>query len=54
MKQFPLSRRGANALLAALLASAALMLPHSTLAQAAPQKVRLTTSMGDIVVELNA
>ena len=54
MKQFPLSRRGANALLAALLASAALMLPQSTLAQAAPQKVRLTTSMGDIVVELNA
>ncbi|WP_439587196.1 peptidylprolyl isomerase [Hydrogenophaga sp.] len=53
MYSFPLSRRGASALLAALITSASLTLPQSTLAQAAAPKVRVTTSMGDIVLELN-
>lgn len=54
MNHVSLSRRGASALLAVLLTSASLLLPQNTLAQTAAQKVRLTTSMGDIVVELNA
>lgn len=48
-----LTRRAASSLLAALLTSASLMLPHSVLAQTAAPKVRLNTSMGDIVLELN-
>jgi peptidyl-prolyl cis-trans isomerase A (cyclophilin A) len=54
MNQFPLSRRGASAWLATLVTSAALMLPQIALAQSAVQKVRMTTSMGDIVLELQA
>ncbi len=53
MSQPLLTRRGASSLLAALLTSASLMLPHSVLAQTAAPKVRLNTSMGDIVLELN-
>ena len=54
MHSFPLTRRGAGALLAALITSASLMLSQGTLAQTPAQKVRLTSSMGDIVVELDA
>lgn len=54
MKSLPVSRRGALALLSALITSASLLLPQASLAQTPAQKVRLTTSMGDIVVELNA
>lgn len=54
MHSFHLTRRGAGALLAVLITSASFVLPQSALAQAAAQKVRLTTSMGDIVLELNA
>jgi peptidyl-prolyl cis-trans isomerase A (cyclophilin A) len=53
MSQPLLTRRGASSLLAALLTSASLMLPHSVIAQTAAPKVRLNTSMGDIVLELN-
>lgn len=53
MSQPLLTRRGASSLLAALLTSASLVLPHSVLAQTAAPKVRLNTSMGDIVLELN-
>jgi peptidyl-prolyl cis-trans isomerase A (cyclophilin A) len=53
MSQPLLTRRGASSLLAALLTSASLMLSQSVLAQTAAPKVRLTTSMGDIVLELN-
>ncbi len=54
MKSLPVSRRGALALLSALITSASLLLPQASLAQTPAQKVRLTTSMGDIMVELNA
>ncbi len=54
MNSLPLSRRGALALLAVLITSASLLVPQGSLAQTPAQKVRLTTSMGDIVVELNA
>lgn len=54
MNRLLLTRRGASSLLAALLTSASLMLlPQSTMAQSAAPKVRLSTSMGDIVLELN-
>jgi peptidyl-prolyl cis-trans isomerase A (cyclophilin A) len=53
MNSFPLSRRGASAVLAVLLTGASLALPLSSLAQTPAPKVRLTTSMGDIVLELN-
>ncbi|MDP3253000.1 MAG: peptidylprolyl isomerase [Hydrogenophaga sp.] len=54
MHQLSLSRRGASALLAALLTSASLMmLPLSTQAQTTAPKVRVTTSMGEFVLELN-
>jgi peptidyl-prolyl cis-trans isomerase A (cyclophilin A) len=53
MNRFSMTRRGASALLAALLTSASLLLPQSTWAQSGAPKVRITTSMGDIVLELN-
>jgi peptidyl-prolyl cis-trans isomerase A (cyclophilin A) len=54
MHYLSLTRRGASALLAAILTTTSLtMLPLSTQAQTAAPKVRMTTSMGDIVLELN-